>query len=78
MRTVTTVTINDAAKLKGISRQAIHAAIRAGKLETVTVDVPHKRVVLASLKKFQPNPNMKRAGRKPVRERNNAQHRHST
>jgi len=58
-----TVTINEAAALKGISRQAIHAAIKSGKLETVTVEVPHIRVVMASLKKFEPNPNMKRAGR---------------
>lgn len=59
-----TVTINDAAKMKGVSRQAINAAIKSGKLETVTVDVPHTRIVLSSLKKFEPNPNMKRAGRK--------------
>lgn len=61
-----TVTINDAAKMKGVSRQAINAAIKSGKLLTITVDLPHKRIILSSLKKFEPNPNMKRAGRKPI------------
>jgi hypothetical protein len=61
-----TVTINDAAKLKGVSRQAIHAAIKAGKLQTITIDQPVTRIIFASLKKFEPNPNMKRAGRKPT------------
>lgn len=60
-----TVTINEAAAIKGVSRQAINAAIKAGKLETITIELPHTRVVLSSLNKFEPNPNMKRAGRKP-------------
>lgn len=59
-----TVSINEAAAIKGVSRQAIHAAIKAGRLSAVTVKVPHQRVTRASLDKFQPNPNMKRAGRK--------------
>jgi len=58
-----TVTIKDAAELKGVSPQAIRAAIKAGKLETTIVEVPNLRIVAASLKNFQPNPNMKRAGR---------------
>lgn len=60
-----TVTINEAAALKGVSRQAINAAIKAGKLETITVEMPHTRVIVSSLNRFEPNPNMKRAGRKP-------------
>jgi predicted DNA-binding protein (UPF0251 family) len=66
-----TVTINDAARLKGVSRQAIHAAIKAGRLKTITVDVPQTRVIASSLKKFEPNPNMKRAGRKASGNGNN-------
>jgi len=61
-----TVTVNQAARIKGVSRQAINSAIRAGKLETVTVEMPHTRIVVSSLKKYEPNPSMKRAGRKPV------------
>jgi hypothetical protein len=64
MSVMKTVTINEAAEIKGVSRQAIHAAIKVGKLETITVDVPHQRVTVKSLNQFQPNPNMKRAGRK--------------
>jgi predicted DNA-binding protein YlxM (UPF0122 family) len=57
------VTINEAAKIKGVSRQAIHAAIKAGKLRTIMVDVPMRMIVRQSLKHWQPNGNMKRAGR---------------
>jgi len=57
------VTITEAAKIKGVTRQAIHAAIRADKLRTVIVDVPTRMVVRQSLNHWQPNGNMKRAGR---------------
>lgn len=59
-----TVTINKAAEMKGVSQQAIRAAIEAGKLETVEVQVPDTQITLVSLNKYKPNPNMKRAGRK--------------
>lgn len=61
---VRTITINELAKIKGVSRQAVHAAIKAGKLETVTVEIPSVRVVVKSANAWQPNDNMKRAGRK--------------
>jgi hypothetical protein len=60
-----TVTINRAAEIKGVTHQAIRAAIRAGKLETVEVQIPDTQITLTSLNRFTPNPNMKRAGRKP-------------
>lgn len=60
---VQTVTINEAAALKGVSRQAVHAAIKAEKLETVIVEIPSTRVTRKSLNQWQPNENMKRAGR---------------
>lgn len=62
---VRTITVNQLAKAKGVSRQAVHAAIRAGKLETVTVEVPSVRVMVKSANAWKPNVNMKRAGRKP-------------
>lgn len=58
-----TVTINDAARIKGVSRQAVHAAIKAEKLDIVIVEVPSKRITRKSLNQWQPNLNMKRAGR---------------
>lgn len=61
---VRTITVNELAKSKGVSRQAVHAAIKAGKLETVTVEVPSVRVAVKSANAWQPNPAMKRAGRK--------------
>lgn len=57
------VTISEAAKIKGVSRQAINAAIKAKKLRVVMVDVPTRMVVRQSLNYWQPNHNMKRAGR---------------
>jgi hypothetical protein len=58
-----TVTINKAAEIKGVSQQAIRAAIEKGKLKTVEVQVPELQITLVSLNKYEPNPNMKRAGR---------------
>jgi hypothetical protein len=57
------VTINDAAKIKGVTRQAVHAAIKSGKLATVIVEVPARMIVRQSLNHWHPNENMKRAGR---------------
>lgn len=60
------ITIAEAADLKGCSRQAIHAAIRAGRLKGVPerVEVVLWKVDSRSLDDFKPNPNMKRPGRK--------------
>lgn len=60
---VRTITINELARAKGVTRQAVHAAIKAGKLETVTVEVPSVRVLVKSANSWTPNENMKRAGR---------------
>jgi hypothetical protein len=57
------VTINDAARLKGVTRQAVQAAIKAGKLATITVETPVRMIVRQSLNHWKPNDNMKRAGR---------------
>jgi len=60
------ITVSEAAKRKGVSRQAIHAAIRANKLEGVS-EVVQKviwKVTVTSLNGYEPNPNMKRPGRK--------------
>jgi excisionase family DNA binding protein len=61
------VTITEAAELKGVSRQAIYAAIDAGKLKTVNTRVSAVRIRLDDLARFEVNPNMQRAGRKPNR-----------
>lgn len=61
------VTINDAARIKGVTRQAVQAAIKSGKLATVTIDIPSRMIVRQSLNQWKPNNNMKRAGR-PRRE----------
>lgn len=57
------VTVTEAAKIKGVTRQAVNAAIKAQKLSTIMVDVPIRMVVRQSLNHWQPNSNMKRAGR---------------
>lgn len=64
--TMKSVTISDAARIKGVTRQAVHAAIKSGKLKTVTVTIKTPCVVIAgqSLDHWQPNPNMRRAGRR--------------
>lgn len=64
MNTDGLLTINEAAKIKEVSRQAIHAAIRRGELAAIDVMVPSKRISPKALEAFQPNPNMKRCGPK--------------
>jgi hypothetical protein len=57
------VTISEAARIKGVTRQAIHGAIKAKKLTTIVIDVPTRMIVRQSLNHWKPNGNMKRAGR---------------
>lgn len=59
------VTVAEAAKLKGCSRQAIHAAIKAGRIKGVAkiVETTLWKVDTRSLAGFIPNPNMRRNGR---------------
>lgn len=57
------VTIAEAAEIKGVSRQAIHAAVEAGKLKTVQGKITVPMIRRDVLDSYQPNPNMKRAGR---------------
>jgi len=63
------ITINEAAKLKGVSRQAIHCAIAAGRLPVIEreLTIVQKLITPEDLETFKPNPNMKRAGRKSAR-----------
>jgi len=67
---VSLLTISEVAELKGVSRQAIWAAIEAGRLETVTVDVPSVRVSLKAAKEFTPNPKRQAAGKRSAQARN--------
>jgi excisionase family DNA binding protein len=57
------LTISEAAAMVGVTKQAIDAAIKSGRLETVTVRVAATRIDKATLDNFKINPNMKRAGR---------------
>jgi hypothetical protein len=61
------VTMAEAARLKGCSRQAIHAAIKRGDLmaSMQIVQVTVWAVDKKSLSNWKPSPNMQRAGRKP-------------
>lgn len=65
MNTGELLTINEAAEIKGVTRQAIHAAISDGRLEAIEVMLPSKRITRGALEVFQPNPNMKRCGPRP-------------
>lgn len=67
METGDLISINEAAKLKGVSRQAVHAAIAAGKISVVKhrVTVTRSLITPAALDAWNPNPNMKRPGPKP-------------
>ena len=63
MKPAETIRINLAAKEKGCSRQAIHAAIKAGKLQAVKIPTVVYEVTRESLEKWHPNPKMQvRAG----------------
>jgi len=57
------ISVNEAAKLKGCSRQTIHAAISKGKLLYTTERAVVYKVSANSLAKLEINDNMKRAGR---------------
>jgi len=61
------ITVNEAARLKGLTRQAIHAAIEQGRLEhvIVSVSVKAKRVTPEALAAFQPNEKRRAAGLMP-------------
>lgn len=61
-----TVSLTDAARILGVSRQAVHQAVRDGRLPAVTVSKPVLMITQESLDSWTPNPNMKRAGRKPA------------
>lgn len=63
MKTVDLITVNQAAKIKGVSRQAIFAAIERGDLVPTIKKVMVRRKMLsrAALDNYQPNPNMKRS-----------------
>jgi hypothetical protein len=65
MKTGILLTINEAATIKGVSRQAIHAAIEAGRLEFIEVPAVSKRIAPDVLAAFKVNPKMKLSGRKP-------------
>lgn len=57
------ITVNEAARIKGCSRQAIHGAIKSKRLEAKTEKSVVWLVNAKSLAKLVINPNMKRAGR---------------
>ena len=57
------ITVNEAARLKGCSRQAIHYAIGKGKLLYTTERMVVYKVSANSLAKLEINANMQRAGR---------------
>lgn len=61
------ITVSEAAKLKGCSRQTIHYQIASGKLEAKAEKAIIWMVNKESLAKLELNPNMKRAGRKPTK-----------
>lgn len=57
------LTLTEAAEIKGVSRQAILSAVEDGRLKAVSIRVKALRIHPSELDKYQPNPNMKRAGR---------------
>ena len=63
------ITVSEAAKLKGCSRQTIHYQIASGKLEAKAEKAIIWMVNEKSLAQLELNPNMKRAGRKPASRR---------
>ena len=56
------ITVNEAAKIKGVTRQAIFAAIERGDLIPTIKKVTIRRKLLSrgALENYEPNPNMKR------------------
>lgn len=61
------LTIAEAARIKGVSRQAIHAAIKSGRLSVVQVGSIALRIEPKTLAAFNINANKQNAGR-PRRE----------
>jgi excisionase family DNA binding protein len=59
------MTVAEAARRKGVSRQAIHAAIKAGRLAVVQVGSISLRVTPEALAALELNPNKQLSGRKP-------------
>lgn len=49
------ITPNEAAVIKGVSRQAIHAAIEDGRLEFVEVKETVRRITPKALAAYKPN-----------------------
>lgn len=58
------MTIAEAAREKGVSRQAIHAAIEAGRLSVVQVGSISLRITPEALAALEINPNKRLSGRK--------------
>lgn len=58
------LSINEAARISGLSRQSIHAAIEKGKIETSVVMEPVRKVVRRSLEAYEPNEKRKNCGPK--------------
>lgn len=52
--------------MKGVTKQAIHAAIKAGRLPVVMIQLPVVRIDSEDLRRFKVNPNMQNTGRSPV------------
>ena len=52
------VRVSTAARMKGVTRNSGYAAIKAGKLRSVSLKATQVRVILSSLKLWTPNPNM--------------------
>jgi hypothetical protein len=57
------LTVTEAAAMKGVTKQAIHAAIKAGRLPIVTIQLPVVRIDSEDLRRFQVNRNMQNTGR---------------
>jgi hypothetical protein len=66
MKTAKLITINQAAKLKSVSRQAIHAAIKTGRLKATEVATTSLRITPEALAAFVPNPKRQECGRRHV------------
>jgi hypothetical protein len=57
------LTVNEAATIKNCSRQAIWAAIKGGKLASVTVEVPATRIPADALASFRVDRQAQKAGK---------------
>jgi predicted DNA-binding protein (UPF0251 family) len=69
MKMVESITISDAAIASGVSRQAIHKAIAAGRLKTVEVMIPRLEITIESFQAFKPNPKMRNCGPKATKKK---------